>query len=311
VPTTSYPKDEAEADELKVAFALAATPIVHLDNLEEGRAYGGGVLDSALTSMTVSGRILGQSKTTEGMQLRCCWFLSGNNIAPTKDAHRRWLVCNLGTDLERPEERRDLKIPDILGHVRERRGELVRAALIILRAHAVAGFPRCRDENGRDTAPLGSFEQWDRIVRGAVWYATGRDCNTTRRRAADESPDRLNKLALLEAWILLPNGGPEGTGVTSEEAHRLAFGGKDAPPRSPDLAEVLSRFSRDGDVSPRIIGNVIRGMKGQNLGGMAFRSKGHRRRSALWYVEKLPPADPDSHDRGESGESGESFPNRS
>ena len=31
VPTTSYPRDEAEADKVKVAFALAGNPIVHLD----------------------------------------------------------------------------------------------------------------------------------------------------------------------------------------------------------------------------------------------------------------------------------------
>jgi hypothetical protein len=304
-PTTSYPRDETEADKIKVAFALAATPIIHLDNLDEGRSYGGGVLDSALTSMTVSGRILGQSRTTEGLDLRCCWFISGNNISPTKDGFRRWLVCNLVTDLERPEERNDLKIPDLLGYVREHRAALVRDALIVLRAHAAAGFPRCQDKNGRDTAPLGSFEQWDRIVRGAVWFATGRDCNTTRRKAAEESPDRLNKLALLEAWSELPNGSDGGLGVTSEEAHRLAFGDKDNPARYPALGEVLMRFSRDGKVSTRNIGFILRGMRGQNFNGRAFRTDRDLKRSALWYVEKLYPDSPNRRRSGEYGEHGE------
>ncbi len=307
VPTSTYPRDEAESDKLKVAFALAAVPIVHLDNLDEGRAYGGGVIDSALTSLSVSGRILGQSKTTEGLELRCCWFLSGNNVSPTKDAYRRWLVCNLVTELERPEERRDLKIPDLLRHVREHRGELVRAALVILRAHAVADRPT------GGWAPLGSFEEWDRVVRGAVWYATGRDCNTTRREAAEESPDRLNKLALLEAWSELPHGGTGGFGVTSEEAHRLAFGDRETTASYPELAEALARFTRDGKVSPRNVGNIIRAMKGQNLAGLVFKSVGQQKRSALWIVDKLGLNTPDhrkngsSHKcRGESGESGES-----
>lgn len=301
VPTTTYPEDKAEAEKVKVALALAATQMVHFDNIEEGRTYGGGVVDSMLTSPGVGGRILGQSKNVDGLELRCCWFLSGNNVSPVKDAHRRWLVCNLVTDLEHPEERRDLDIPDLLEHVREHRAELVRAALLILRAHAVAGWPR------GDWAPLGSFEQWDRVVRGAVWFSTGWDCNTTRRKAAEESPDRLNKLALLEAWKALPGGSLEGWGLTAEEAHRMAFGaGSSTPPTHPSLVDVFLRFSRDGKTSPRTTGNIIRGMRGQNIGGFAFKSDRDKRRSLLWYVAQVSPNTPYTQKPCESGESSES-----
>jgi hypothetical protein len=309
VPTTSYPRDDGEASKIKTAFALDATAIVHLDNLDEGRTYGGGVLDSMLTSMVVNDRILGQSKSTRGIELRCCWFLSGNNIVPGKDAYRRWLVCNLATELERPEERNDLRIPDLLSHVHAHRAEYVRAALVILRAHAVAGRPT------GGWAALGSFEEWDQVVRGAVWFATGRDCNTTRRKAAEESPDRLNKLALLEAWKDLPGGGPEGSGVTSEEAHRLAFdrkeGEKTVKATNPELGAALARFSRDGKVTARNIGNTIRAMKGQKFDGMAFMVKGYYKRSALWHVtEDGHMGDGNGSSPGESGESGESDPKR-
>ena len=286
VPCTSYPGDDNEMTKLKVALALAATSIVHLDNLDEGRAYGGGALDSALTSLEVTDRILGQSKTTEGLELRCCWFLSGNNIVPAKDAYRRWLVCRLMTELERPEERGDLKIPDLLAHVREHRTEYVRAGLVILRAHAVAGRPT------GGWPPLGSFEEWDRVVRGAVWFASGCDCNATRRQAAEESPERLDRLALLEVWCELPSGGPDGYGITAEAAYRLAC---DEPAAHPNLADALVRFSKDGKVpSPRSIGRTIRAIAGRNINGLAFQKRGEHKRSALWKVVKVPPGKPDS-----------------
>jgi hypothetical protein len=306
VPTTSYPHDEDETRKLKTALALAATPIVHLDNLDEGRSYGGGVLDSALTTLVVNERILGQSKSTGPIEIRCCWFLSGNNLSPTKDAYRRWLVCNLVTDLERPEEREDLEVPDLLAHVRERRGELVRAALIILRAHAVAGRP------SGWKSKLGSFEEWDEVVRGAVWYATGWDCNETRKRAAEESPDRLNRLALLEAWAAIPDGGHDGRGLTSEQAYRLATTSDSE--KAVDLADAFARFGRDNKPpSTKVIGNTIRGMEGRNICGRAFQKCGNRKHAALWRVVNLSPDAPEHQNgrhegrgKGESGESEES-----
>lgn len=315
VPCTSCPTDDAEMTKLKVALALSATPAIHLDNIDEGRTYGSGVLDSALTSMTVTDRILGQSKTTDGLELRCCWFLSGNNITPAKDAYRRWLVCNLVTELERPEERGDLKIPDLAAHIRANRDALARAAVVILKAHATAGRP-----NG-GWPPLGSFEQWDRIVRGAVWYATGRDCNATRRQAAEESPERLDRLALLEAWAALPQGGPNGRGVTAEDAGRLAAGEHGAPTDYPALADALTRFSHDGRIpNARKIGNLLRSMGDRNIGGMAFRVRGHFRRSALWHVARVDASPPSSRESArqdagqcesrESGESVSGYPTR-
>src|SRR5512133_1848505 len=123
---------------------------------------------------------------TKNLELSLCWFLSGNNLSPGKDAYRRWLVCNLVTQEENPEERPDLKIKDLLSYVTARRTTLLTSALVILKAHALAGRPT------GDWGPLGSFENWDPLVRGAVWWATGEDCCQTRKAAAAEAPERLN-----------------------------------------------------------------------------------------------------------------------
>ena len=275
IPTTSYPYDKIEAAKIKASLALAATEIVHLDNIDAGHQYGNGGLDSALTSLTVNERILGQSKQTGSIELRPSWLLSGNNITPAKDAGRRWLVCNLVTDLERPNERGDLKITNLLGYMAEHRAELLRDVLVILQAHAAAGRPT------GDWAPLGSFEEWDGVVRAAVWYATGRDCNTTRRKAAEDAPDRLARVALLDAWQVMPGCSPTGRGMTALEACRLAN-----LPENADLADVLLAFSKDGSPpSQGTIGNVIRAIAGCNIRGKLFQKAGEYKGSALWRVQ--------------------------
>jgi hypothetical protein len=153
--TSTYPIDPKEAE--KVKLALAAVPSVHFDNLPEGGFYGGGVVDSMLTSTVVSGRILGLSKDSGNVPLRTTWHVSGNNISPIKDSARRWLPSNLVTTLECPYERDDLDEHDLKGSTLKQRPELVRAALIILRAHAQAGQPTGTKDKGRRWAPLGSL----------------------------------------------------------------------------------------------------------------------------------------------------------
>ena len=310
IACTSYPKDDAEAVKVKVAIGLSATPLVHLDNLNEGQSYGSGPLDSALTSPEINDRILGQSATTGAIELRPCWFLSGNNISPSRDAYRRWLVCNLETDLECPEERADLTITDLLAHVREHRPELVRDALTILKSHALAGRPTGA------WAPLGSFEEWDKIVRGAVFFCTGYDANATRKQAAADSPERQDKLRLLEAWRGMP-GGMLG-GISAGDACKLASEPNGSPVNQ-DLADALMAFGKDGKLpSVRTVGNKIRAMRGQNVGGLAFHSKGSDKRGSLWMVVKVNPNNPHTINfggitpsAGDSGDSGDSDSNPS
>jgi hypothetical protein len=205
------------------------------------------------------------------------WTLSGNNVSPSRDAYRRWLPSHLRTDLESPHERDDLEDRDLLATVRSRRPELLRDALIILRAHAIAGHPR------GGWAPVGSFEEWDQIVRGAVWYATEEDCLTTQRQAAAESPERLEKLALLEGWSQLPDGTDRG--VTVQDAVRAV---EEDPHSYSMLRGAFLRMSKDGKMpSLRQVGSRIRSMSGQNNGGLKFQKCGERDHAAFWRVVRV------------------------
>ena len=140
IPCCQYPNDKEEADKAALALAINGISAVHFDNLEEGSLYGNGAIDSALTCTVKSGRLLGQNRWINGVPLRPCWLLSGNNIAPGKDAFRRWLPCNLKTGLEDPHERKCET--DLKRHIAEHRPTIVRDALIILKAWHHAGKPQ-------------------------------------------------------------------------------------------------------------------------------------------------------------------------
>jgi len=303
IPTRSYPDDKEEARKVKLSVALAGVSAVHFDNLDEGRWYGGGDVDSALTSTVVEDRILGGSRESGPVPLRPVWFLSGNNIVPGRDAFRRWLPINFVTELETPHERDDITIPDLKQYVTEHRGELLRDALVILRAHALEGRPV--NWKGR----LGSFEEWDQIVRGAVWFATERDCLATQRKATADSPERAVKLALLQAWFDLPGGGPGGDGVTAGEARELAEhipAAKGQPmisTRHPELREALLDLSSDSKLpSSRKIGDKIRAMQRQNIAGLRFEKSGTKHQAVRWRVSKS-----SKGSRGSQGSQGSLF----
>ena len=252
--------------------------VIHIDNLDEGSSYGGGVLDSALTSSLPGDRMLGSNKTPEGIELRTLWNLSGNNISPWKDAYRRWLVCNLKTLLEVPEERPDLEHEMILRYAIEHRPEFVRDALIILKAHALGGRPK-----GPWSGRLGSFEAWDIVVRGAVWFALGVDPYATQRTASKETPERQRKVALLQAWARHPSGfGPHASGMTANAMLKIAAS---EPDKIEGLHDALIEFGKDGKLpSPVSLSCTLRALEGNPLSGMMFAKSGAAHNIVSWKV---------------------------
>jgi hypothetical protein len=274
VSTRTYPMDPNEADKVKLALALAAVPMVHFDNLPEGGFYGGSTIDSALTSTVTSGRILGLSRDSGNVPIRPVWTLSGNNVSPTGDADRRWLPIDLVTNEENPHERSDIEQKDLRGYVLKHRAELLRDCYLILKAHALERRPT------GGWGALGSYEEWDPIVRGAVWYATGIDCLTTQRKRAKEMPDRISKTALLEGWKQLD---PAGEGKTVQEALEAV---ESDPIRYATLKSAFLGLSKDGKLpSLTRIGAKLRAMRKTPISRMRFEKCGETRDGAVvWMV---------------------------
>jgi putative DNA primase/helicase len=290
-PATKYPHDDVEAGKVKTSVVRSGKTVVSFDNLAEGGNYGGPDIDSLITALTTDDRILGLSENTGDLVVRICAFVNGNNISPVKDAYRRWLVCNLITALEHPERRDDIRqeLPfnDLM--IRDR-PSIVRDVLTILRSHALAGRPT------GGWAPLGSFEEWDSIVRGSVWYATGRDCVATQFRAAEDSQDRRDRIALLEGLRELPGGRAEDNrGVTMSEAIEIV---KANPNDYQTLRGFLAQRGRGGQLAePRTVGKILSGMLNSINGGLRLlKHPMSRHGSAAWMVERVGSPEPPASD---------------
>jgi len=285
VPVSQYPTDPAEADKIALSLAIEGIQAVHFDNLEEGSRYGGGPLDSALTCEVKGGRLLGVNRWVKDAPLRPCWFLSGNNVSPKKDAFRRWIPCNLRTKLENPHERQ-CEVHDIKSHVSEHRPEIVRDALIILKAHQAAGYP------SHGMAPLGSFEEWDHVVRAAVYFATGSDCLHTQRQATKDSPERIKRSALIQAWWNMPC---QDRGFSAAEAVKMAKERVDPKDKSSDpvyaeLNSALLELGYKGDlIDSNALGYLLRSIDGQIYDKFMFSKTDHKgaHNKTLWCVKDM------------------------
>jgi hypothetical protein len=157
-------KDEETRKRL-LAIAMESPPMVVIDNVEG--ALGSASLAMALTASVVTDRLLGVTRMVTA-SLRPVWAVTGNNVQLKGDLGRRVVPIDLDSKVEHPEDR-TFKRGNLLGYVQEHRSRLVVAALTLLRAFVVAGRP------AHGLPAKGSFDAWDRLVRGALIWAGGVD----------------------------------------------------------------------------------------------------------------------------------------
>jgi hypothetical protein len=278
MPRTTYPDNDDEMRKRISSIALAGDRLMLLDNI--ATTFGGSALDSALTAMTWRDRILGRSEMTAELPLFTVWYATGNNVVLRGDVLRRIIPCRLETSEERPEERREFSIKgDLLEYVRVERPRFIAAALTLLRAHAVAGWP----DGGLN--PLGSFESWSRVVRSAVYWATGLDPCKTREELRATDPESLARTALVEGWLDLPDGR---TGITAATALKLV---KENPLFYETVRGVFMEWSKNDDLpNSRSVGNRLKALKGRVINGKRLLSS-EDRGILLWRVEFVPPTD--------------------
>ena len=189
---------------------------------------------------------------------------------------------------ERPGERSDFQIPDLVSHVRTNRHMLVAAGLTILRAHLASG----KGDSG--LTKFGSFESWSKVVRGAVFQATGHDPCATREVISGGDPDQARDHTIVEAWASLA-GGDAVPGLTVGEAMEFARSNHQAHVA---FVEAL-RDACGPDLNTRSIGRHLAKIRDRTLGGKALRFKKIHNQAHYWVepiaaekavTETAPPA---------------------
>jgi hypothetical protein len=254
-PVMAYTSDRAELRKRITTLAAEGDRLVLLDNL--AGAIGNDILDAALTADHWKDRLLGGNKVYDG-PLHVCWYATGNNVQLHADTARRACHCRIETADERPELREGFRYPDLRGHVRANRGQLLSSALLILRSWHVSGRPT------HSLPAWGSFEGWSSVVREAVVSAGLPDPGSTRlalQSTADS--DAVAMAALIDA---LERMDADRRGVTTGEiVDTIRNPTNPAPEWLADLRSAIEELC--GRVDSRILGYRLRHFARRNFNG--------------------------------------------
>ena len=155
------PRDDEELRKALTARLREGRHAVLLDNVY---TLNSAILAAALTAEVWDDRLLGKNETVT-FPIRWVWIATGNNAIVSTDIARRSVRIRLMPAEERPWLREDFKHPDLRGWTKEHRGELIWAALTLIQAWIAAGKPAATAK------PLGSFEEWTRVIGGILEYA--------------------------------------------------------------------------------------------------------------------------------------------
>lgn len=195
-------RDDAEWQK-KITSVLAATPAaVLIDNVN--KPLFGSALSTALTSTIHSDRLLG-SNTMTRYPIRCAWLATANNPTMSGEMARRSIRIRIDPKVDQPWKRDNFKHANLLAWTREHEGDLIAAALTLIRAGLQAEAPTL--------PPLGSFEHWTATL--------GRILHTAQipgfLQNLDELYDRADTegaawRALIGAWWEAHQGATIGTG---------------------------------------------------------------------------------------------------
>jgi hypothetical protein len=154
------PSDGDEQRKTVTSVLLAGKLLVVWDELH---IIQGRTLAAILTAEIYSGRILGTNKLAT-VRNKLVQIALGNNVEVRGDMKRRVAPSRLTPADEHPEHRTDFRHPDLVGWVREHRGELLAAAFTIWRYWMAVRRPEA-------DVTLGSFERWAHVVGGALQAA--------------------------------------------------------------------------------------------------------------------------------------------
>jgi hypothetical protein len=281
--TTAPRGKEADAEWRKriLAHALAGDSAILIGNVEG--ALGAPTLADTLTKTSITERLLGVNRNLT-VPMFASWFATGNNLTFRGDLARRVIPVDLDPRVEHPEDRagpapdRRWTHPDLLDYVGHERPRLVSSALTLLRAFHVAGHP----EHGK---PLkGSFEAWDRLIRGAVIWAGAADPLVACQAVREEGDADLDALrGALACWCQ----------AFGTETITAAHAVKEARIREDgELVTVLATLAgcEVMHLDGRALGNALRRVQGRIVGGLRFERAGGDRHEKVvrWHVRGEP-----------------------
>jgi hypothetical protein len=268
----TYTEDDEELRKRITSLVMAGDRLVLFDNL--AGSFGSPILDAALTGTAWRDRVLGGNRMAEG-PLYMTWYATGNNVIIAADTARRACHIRLESPEEHPEKRQDFQHPDLRAWVGENRGQLLAAALTILRGYCVAGRPDL------GLPAWGSFEGWSALVRNAVVWVGLADPGETRLLLQKQSDVAAESMGvLLQCWEQLD---PDRHGLTAAEVVQIC---KEPPKGSAevcaDLQDALEALV--GKLDSRLLGTKLRSYRRRVFHGRFIDQACKEHKAARWAV---------------------------
>lgn len=182
----SLPRDEERVQALMLGILKKSEPVHVFDDVTHSVISA--TLNRAITGRTYSDRVLGVSDTASYV-IRQLWIMTLNNARASADIVRRVFRCRLLWDRPgRPEERRDIRIRDFVGHVEAHRVEILSRLWQLVSEWIEAGRPM-----PDDLPVFGSFESFASVIGGILRHAGDRAWLTNGAEVKED-------LALDDEW---------------------------------------------------------------------------------------------------------------
>lgn len=285
VSSESIPTKQNEDEWRKkiISILMTSASFVLLDNIPDNTTIDSPMLAATLTSREVSDRLLGGNRIVSLLS-RVVWAASGNNLRVTGDLPRRSYSIRLDANAERPWERTGFRIRELEQYVDKNRGNLLAAALTIIRGWYTNGKPMVR------IPALGSFQEWADTVGSVLAYAgiPGFLTNLeTTQIVQDESAQEWT--AFFNAWW-------ERFGdrrLTADDIFHVVMPPQDAPveyidePLSRALPEpLIVNRDRGGGAFKRSLGRHLSRLRGRVFNGRKLNDAGihSNRHVRLWNL---------------------------
>lgn len=270
-----FNKDETEFKKSVFATLLEGPPVVLIDNIVG--EINSSLLNMVLSQDSIKGRVLGLSKNAN-LPTNGLWLATGNNLLITGDLTWRTLFCTLDAGIENPATRRFSR--DIYKWAQDHRGELVHAALTILRAFYVAKMPV-----SETIEPMNGFNSWSKWVRGSLAWLGEADPQKSQKEIESHDPEREALANVLTAWW--EHFGSEA--ITSKDLLKRTppDGESSIPDTQINLLQALTdAVPHNRELTGRSLGKWLARYEGRVIDKMRFRKSGEYQRSALWKIFK-------------------------
>ncbi len=166
VSSESIPAKQNEDEWRKkiTSILMTSASFVLLDNIPDNTTIDSPMLAATLTSREVSDRLLGGNRIVSLLS-RVIWAASGNNLRVTA-TYRDAVIAFAWTPTQNgPGNVLGFRIRDLEQYVDENRGNLLAAALTIIRAWYTHGKPMV------PIPALGSFQEWADTVGSVLAFA--------------------------------------------------------------------------------------------------------------------------------------------